>query len=96
MAPDEHCDLRFADPPDCDALHHVGQEGRAGLQPAPVQTEKGEHRHESGPLVAVHEGMVVPNQMKEVRGRHLEDFPVKKLPPEGRLRNGECRFEQPR
>src|SRR5712664_130512 len=94
MAADEHGDLRFADPPGGDALDQLGELARVGLEPAPVQTEKGEHRHESGPLIAVHEGVVL-DEVEEVRGGHLKDLPVEEFPPEGRLRSGERRFEQP-
>src|SRR3954462_14905700 len=77
-----------------DPHDHPGELLVAGIDGDVVELEEDERRSQRGALVAVDERMV-PRQVEQVRGGHLEERPMEQFASEGCLRRRRGREEQP-
>ena len=83
MLLDEYRGFGLADPAPRDTQYLIFDFLSAGIEPARVQTEKGEKDHEPDGLVPIHKG-VISHDVEEMGRGHLREIFVQEPPFKGR------------
>ena len=93
MLLDEYRGLGLADLATCDTEHQIFDGSSVGLEPARVQTEKGQKGHKPDTLVPVYE-RVISHNVEEISRCHLVEAFMQEPPFEGRGGSSECGLQE--